>query len=568
MKNYKVNIDREKPSTEEILSRRDFDSVLKQFQASPVKVVKKPFWKSVWMLSSAVAAVIAVAAVVYTFNHDNATDNQQPSDQQQGPFVRTPDSLTGGTFLAEQKNRKIAPPLKGLDVSFSSYSVDAAKGGTICHASGSVICFKGKCFVDENGKEITGKVDVKYREMRDVVDFFVSGIPMQYDSAGTIWNFQSAGMLEIAAFQNGKVVYLKKDKPAEIDFKSSVNGPEFNLYRFDTTIGNWVYLGKDKVVERVNLNDKKVKENTPAHPAPEVVYQSELDKINEQYVVPEEPVKPKLADKTKNRFTVAFDPNEFPEMASYKNVIFEVDETREKFDRGNYNVTWESVKLSKGNAREKYIITLKKGLKNVDLDVYPVFDAANYEKAVKVFDEKFEAYQKALLDKQKAEQEAKARYDAMLKTQSIGNVITQIRADNNAANQQTASECMRVFQISGFGVYNCDKPDKYPQGVITKIHLKDQEGRTVSKASMMYQVDRNLFGLYYRFGNPIVNYSYNPASSNLFWCVIDGAMFYADNDQFSDEPEKQERDIVLKPVNRQFSNPDEMRAFFNITAKI
>jgi hypothetical protein len=110
--------------------------------------------------------------------------------------------------VVAEPERFIKPPIKGADVPFKEWTVDAAKGDTVYYPTGSIILFPPNSFVDKNGNVITGNVEVKYREFTKPIDFFLSGIPMNYDSAGVQYTFESAGMCEILAYKDGAPVFV------------------------------------------------------------------------------------------------------------------------------------------------------------------------------------------------------------------------------------------------------------------------------------------------------------------------------------------------------------------------
>jgi hypothetical protein len=151
---------------------------------------------------------------------------------------------------------------------------------------------------------------------------------------------------------------------------SAQSGTAYNLYTFDTVAGNWQYIGKDEVAAMDYPKDKRAQDSIAALHS----WQTAQNNINPycggvKKGKPVDAVLPLKANPAKNRFVVDFSKKEFPEMASYENVIFEVDESKEKFDAANYGVTWETVTLSRGEEAKKYNLTLKKGLKTVKLDV-------------------------------------------------------------------------------------------------------------------------------------------------------------------------------------------------------
>ncbi|MEW6467362.1 MAG: hypothetical protein AB1458_00470 [Bacteroidota bacterium] len=155
--------------------------------------------------------------------------------------VTDPDQLKQLVFA--KTYNYVQPPFKGIDVPKSYYAVNAAAGGIFKTASGSAVSIPPMAFVDAAGKPVFGKVSVSYREFRDVADLIACGIPMTYDSGGTVNHFESAGMFELLASQNGKEVFLSKDKKIGIDYASSSASADFNFYSFDDTQGNWSNLG-------------------------------------------------------------------------------------------------------------------------------------------------------------------------------------------------------------------------------------------------------------------------------------------------------------------------------------
>jgi hypothetical protein len=141
-------------------------------------------------------------------------------------------------------NKLVKPPVYAWDKPKDLYSVNAASGGSITHKSGTRIHIPPGAFVDETGNKVEGEVQIDYREFKDPVDFIFSGIPMTYDSGGVVNNFQSAGMFEITASQEGRQVYLASDKKVNMDFVSTDSSTSYNFYVLDEKRGNWVNKGK------------------------------------------------------------------------------------------------------------------------------------------------------------------------------------------------------------------------------------------------------------------------------------------------------------------------------------
>ncbi len=544
MKKYKVNYDRKKPSSEEILSRRDFDGLMTQYNAAPGKVVHKPFWKAGWFIGSVTTLAVVVSAVVIYNNKENSN----PKQNQVTPIVQTvidkKDSLSiqnnsVSTNSSIPTKRKISPPIPSLQIHNFTYKFNAAKGCTFTHTSGTKVSFPANAFVDGNGKSVTGNVEIQYREFRDQADFFLSGIPMQYDSLGKTYQFESAGMMQISGSINGKEVFLNKNKSVKIEFASKNTGTQYNVYKFDTLAGNWNFIGKDAVMTSLKADTSL---------AVQPFFEDHFDGP------PTEPFKPLKVDAKKNRFTVAIDPLEFPEMKQYKDMIFQVDETNQKFNKNWYAVSWESIKLSYGSGVNKYKIALTKGKDIVMLDVFPVLDDRPYAEAMVKYNKDFADYSKKL-------SEYNAWADAKKREVLSGGPLTPEQKINNAK----MTEVYRTFQVSGFGIYNMDCPAAYPQGAQIALTINAENGTVDNSFSYMFLADRNKLALYnFYFHGSTTEFHFNPRSSNLVWAVKDGALFYADNDQISKLPSEGKGTITMKAVKKDFKSPEEMKKFFRI----
>jgi hypothetical protein len=576
MKKYKVNIDRQKPSSEEILSGRNFDELLKQYkEAAPGQVAKKPFWKSGWFIGSMAAAVAVVVGIfIYTGKDPNEKTANTPQIVQQ-PMIDSNDSTAVENNSASSDaftptKRKIAPPLPGLNVRSFAYKFKTAIGGTFTHTSGTKVTFPANAFVDASGNPVSGNIEIQYREFRDQVDFFLSGIPMQYDSAQHTYQFVSAGMMEITGFINGQPVYLAKGKTVDVEFASKNQGTQFNLYRFDTLAGNWNYLGKDRVVltPEQKIDSASLVEEALKKPGKICAFIADMQK-------PVEPVKPLKADKRRNRFTVAIDPKEFPEMKAYTDMIFEVDESNQKFDRSWYQVTWESIRLSKTDRENRYKIILTKTGKIVELDVYPVFDDKNFETEMAAYQLKMLDYQKSLDQYNQMQEQRKARANGIFDNGN-GTIVKSLDDGGfmyytkpKAEDMKKAEEVMRCFTISKFGVYNMDAVEELPVGGIITLTMNDADGKPFTDFATVYHVDRQKNSLFtYHNENPVNGFHFNPKSSNLVWGVKDGQLFYAENDQFTRQPTSGKGSLVMKPVGKEFTTAEEMKRFFKISPSI
>lgn len=148
-----------------------------------------------------------------------------------------------GASPFDKKYNYIKPPIAGVDVPKTIYTLEANAGGTLVYPTGTAIDVPADAFVDAKGSTVRGPVKIDYREFRDPVDFIVSGIPMTYDSGGVRHHFESAGMFEINASANGQEVFLAPDKKVELDFALTDSAEKYSFYKFDDQKGNWDNIG-------------------------------------------------------------------------------------------------------------------------------------------------------------------------------------------------------------------------------------------------------------------------------------------------------------------------------------
>src|SRR6218665_698012 len=418
----KVNINRPEISADEINKRKDFDSVLKNSASAG----GKPFFKNPWFLSGVVAVTVAVVATVLLMSRNSP---EQPASQN---ATSAGDADTAGLaafYKAEEAKSCIAPPIAGLNVPYTSYKVNTEKGGTFDFKTGSTFSVPKNAFVDGNGNPVKGEVELRYREFHDPADFFVAGIAMTYDSAGVRYQFESAGMIEMLAYQNGKPVNMAAGKTITIEMASEQEGTHYNLYELDTLKNNWSCLGKDKVImpgetkkgeqPRQDLASKV--EAQPEYKAietkKEVVLQEKETKIAALPKLMPEPKQPAKVNKDRYTVNIDIDLADFPEFAAFKNIQWEMG-AENKMTSGMWSdlnkTEWDDATIKEGTKKgENYYLSLKKGTKKIsNLVVYPVLEGKNYEAAMAAFQDKFSKYNTALEKRKEEERKIEEKYMA------------------------------------------------------------------------------------------------------------------------------------------------------------
>jgi len=331
-----IIVDEPEPTRQEIEGYKNFDHLLSQFKAVP-----KPFYTHKYFIggTSVFTACIVGLVVFYAFFNHKGPKNiaQKPAENTlSAPIVKPGDE----SF--------IHPPIPGINVAYSYYDVDAVTGRNIHHFTGTRITVPPLAFANGSGELLHGKVTVRYREFHDMLDAYLSGIPMTYDSAGKKYDFQTAGMFDIQAFQDNKPVFMSPGKTIQVDMPSTEKGNRFSFYKLDNANKNWTYLGPDtsrtlpvfladnreKNKDTLFDNANRVQENLNANaPVDELANVKAEDTLPIQYLKPNDPssgitipAKPYYPVQAKSFWSATrcrFSPSQCPELAYYKNVCFE-----------------------------------------------------------------------------------------------------------------------------------------------------------------------------------------------------------------------------------------------------
>jgi hypothetical protein len=506
----RFNLDRPKPGDDEIKKGQDFNALVEQFKKQSLK---KARGDESWRKNKLVrySAIIAGATVVCTVTLVSILKN--PSTKQTKHESITTQNAAKST---SPKKRFISAPSEKLKIPYSTYKVDSDKGGAIGHHTSTRIKIPGKSFIDRNGKDIVGEVTIQYREFHDEGDIIAGGIPMKYDSAGSHYNLETAGMFEITGEQNGEPVFIKKDKNLTVELASKNNEDRFNQYYLDTNARNWSYLKRDEPVAVKKQIDqtRRASEISSIQTLAEQIIPKQIDSVRKLYSTKisriqtvSEPAKPVKLTAGRPTFKFEGSYDEFPELSAFDNVVFEVGPENKNYSPELHEITWSDVKIGQGPVKGRnYILDLSYRSRRERLVVYPVLTGKDYEKARTRYEEQLENYN-ALLEKKKAEEqrlmaEMEAKQSAYMalqkkKLEELRNERERLAASVNAKEMNELSSgfntmsnavrATRIFSVSRFGIYNSDCPHKAPEGNDIKPVFVSN-GRQVT-ANAVYLVD-------------------------------------------------------------------------------
>lgn len=597
----KFNINRPKISDEEIKKHQNFEQLVKQFKQQSLNKARhdKSWWKSKKVRYSAVIAgitVICTISYLALFKNENTQNKTHET-------VITQDTKKQNT---NTKKNFISEPSQKLKVNYTAYTINNSKGGEIKHPTSSKIKVPKNTFVDKNGKDIIGDVTIEYREFHDAADIIASGIPMAYDSAGTKYNLESAGMFDIKGSQNGEPVYIKKDKTVEVELASANSEDRFNQYYLDTVAKNWQYIKKDNA-NTISGNSHGTKEfDNGQNDNPdnfikrspklqilkeqiEVVIPKRIDSVKIVYTkkidaVPKvkEPSKPAKAS-GRPTFKLDGSYSEFPELAVFNDVVFEVGTENNNYRKEMHEITWTDVKVSEGPTKGKnYLLTLIYRKQVEKLIVYPVLSGNDLEKAEKKYQQKLKDYE-GLVEKRNADEkrlmaelEAKQKaYLADIKKKQeeyekekvkLLVAIKQKEQNDLATRFNTMSmqtKATRIFNVASFGIYNSDHPHKQASGkTVTPMFVVND--KTAINADIIYMIDHKTKAVYNIAFNDGFKINYDPQNDYTLCVFRKNKLYICTKDLFREAAEKDSNKFTVNELPESSDNLSDFKKALEI----
>ena len=577
----KFNVNRKPVPDEEINSHKDFGELIKSFKKQSIKKARNDtnFLKNKKITYS---AIIAGVTVLCTVTYFSVFKNKETKQIENDKITTT---LQPKNTLNSKPNKAfIAPPISKLNVPYQKFKLKSEQGATFKTQSNSKIIVPKNAFVNKKGEDIIGDVEIQFREFHNQADIIASGIPMKYDSAGIQSHLESAGMIDIKGYQNNEPVFIHPKKQITVELQSTQIADKFNMYELDTIYKNWNYLNRDnylkgkKKIEKPiaqvdsilneNLTTKTLQKQINAIPPKIEIEKTVYTKKVNQLSKANEPLKPIKTTPGKDQFQLDVSAKEFPELAAFKNMVFEVGSENKNYNSKLTDITWSSAEISEGTQKGKnYTLTLKLKERIEKLIVYPALAGKDYDNAIKTYDAKFNEYKnvlaKRVADEKKLKEEfekKQAEYVAEQKklTDDLIKERIKIRQErelqlatqfNTIGNQQRVT---RIFQVSNFGIYNSDCPNSMPKGELIKpIYLVNGNNPAIN-LTFIYLIcnDKNLV---YNL-SPNEPLRFNPNEKYSLCIIANGKTYICDHETFSNNTSNQQNKISLKEISTDIDN--------------
>ena len=378
----------------------------------------------------------------------------------------------------------IHPPIKDVTIEFIECNYNSAKDSSIILPSGTKISLPKKSIItDSKNTEVT----LRIREFKNKSDVLIAGIPMDYEKNKA---FESAGMIEIRGFQNNKEVYIDAKKPINVNLVLNKNASHFDFWKLNEVKSKWEkfnVISKEKRLRKVDLtnelaleNKKKVEiENLLIHTKEKLIKNSKPER--EAYFLP--------IDK-KQRFDLEFNEHEFPELSTMKGMEFEVA-TKQPYDKSFTEKVWNDVNLIKENGDFYAVFSSKKDI--FKIQVRPVLTGKEKQIAEVEFSKLFDNY---LITKNKLEDELKKIEELKINQQKKYDLLVSSLVNKNQQSQEVNTDLSKnntiEFNITSFGVYNCDRPNNYPPSFESDLVFSIGNSHTIAEIQEAYVFDNKL----------------------------------------------------------------------------
>jgi hypothetical protein len=459
VENNQTGRNEEKLSEDDLKEKVHFDKFMVNYK--PI-----PFYKSFKFYGTLIAAGLLLLGAFYLSN-DESDPNKLEKSMHEEAFVK--------------------PPWPFLKLLPSSFYIQGNTDTVLCSSSGTLIHVPPNAFLDKKGKIVKGSIELHFREFHDRSDFFASGIPLSYDSAGRRYFLESAGITEISAQQNDELLFANSDQRIEIDMVSDIPGYQFNVYYLDTIEKRWEFMKKEFVLN--NLSS--------------AFYLNESSAAVLQLSPPQ-----KASDKLAS-FDISFDKKQFPELTVYDGVSFEVNEDEKYYDRKLAMKEWDKVKLERLTDGKHYLVTFTNPNEEHVFKVHPVYSGSDFTRARELYLQKLRSHELERGEKRMATALLKGKMDSMSRSRMYFKGKGRFLPTNR-------SLVRRQYSVGRFGIWNTACLVSVPKGRKVYAKYTDMQNNELAlSAVFLAEKERQVI-----FSFVPGNYnllSYNPKVKNTLW---------------------------------------------------
>ncbi|MCB9198605.1 MAG: hypothetical protein H6600_09100 [Flavobacteriales bacterium] len=143
--------------------------------------------------------------------------------------------------------------------------------------------------------------------------------------------------------------------------------------------------------------------------AAKTTYENAVEtRVNFEKNAPDKPVSKGNPDR---QFVLDVNPKDFPELAQYSDLLFEVEANDPNFSPSVYEEEWEDIRLKSNKAGKTYYLSLFRGNYSKTFSVFPIFNGSNFDIANQEYLIKLEKHKEELEILKQNEDALKIEYD-------------------------------------------------------------------------------------------------------------------------------------------------------------
>lgn len=337
------------------------------------------------------------------------------------------------TIVTAEAINKTAAPFTAIKIPVKT--VTLKKSSQVLKLNDAVnLSIPANAVIDEKGKPLT-IVKLSYSDLHHPVDQFLAGIPTAVDSGNLVKMLMPETMLAIS-LSSQKNVNIHPDHPLHVIIPTNATSQTNQILKLDTINKTWIASGTDIII---NLEKYSMGNNEP------------------------DLLVPRLENTKKERFKILVSDEKFPELAMYKNYIFEIAPEEKNFNPNDDQQIWSGITVEKNGKGKPYKVTFKNDLKTVSYLVNPVFSKQDYAQAMKIYQEKLKAYEKQNL----------------LGEDPIKYALAKVIKNNGFAGQY-----FRIFEITAPGIYSSAKLTDISNNLKFTVGFNDANGHVIKVAQL------------------------------------------------------------------------------------
>lgn len=382
-------------------------------------------------------------------------------------------------------------------------------------------------FVDLNGNDVQGNIELVFKEYHSTGEILASKLPMVFKSeSGEVQDFESAGMFEITANQDGKALKLKPNKTIQVDLISD-NKRAFNFYDFNEKEMVW--------------NEK----DTDCKP---IANQVKLDLIKERdsltTVKLEKPRKPIELSEKDEIFDININFDEYQEISDLNGVMWKITEPDDSIRKKAKSVLFE----------KKFNSVRLEPLETDDLEFKLVF----------IQNKDSLAFMAAPVMKGKLLSKQKEKYKSM-----IASITSNAKKLNRIQDQiKREKDMLRSFNVDQLAIYNYDIQfkDENAIPILANFTFDGAENSELDEVSV-YLIPSSKKVVVQYTKDTFEKFSINPKENNKIIAVLpNNQVYYLSNKDIHDlnleDFRQKKKEIRLKKYSKigESSKLDELIA--------